>query len=128
MSRIHRITTALAVFALAAVASAPVHAQSATSDSMIVALDGSPASVPSAVVSSPAPSAVVASPVALRAVVSTDVPSPPMYREKTSRSVALMVVGGAALIVGSIVDGDSGTIIMVGGAVIGLYGLWTYLK
>jgi hypothetical protein len=41
---------------------------------------------------------------------------------------ALMVVGAAALITGAIIGGDPGTIIMVGGAVIGLYGLYQYLQ
>ncbi len=41
---------------------------------------------------------------------------------------ALMVVGGAALIVGAIIGDDPGTIIMVGGAIVGLYGLYQYLQ
>lgn len=45
-----------------------------------------------------------------------------------SQSVALMIVGGAGLIVGSILDGDSGDIVMVGGAVAGLIGLYHYLR
>lgn len=45
-----------------------------------------------------------------------------------SQSVPLMVVGGAALIVGSLIDGDTGTIIMVGGGVLGLVGLFQYLR
>jgi hypothetical protein len=44
----------------------------------------------------------------------------------TSR--ALMVVGAAALITGAIIGGDVGTIFMVGGAVMGLYGLYQYLQ
>ncbi len=44
------------------------------------------------------------------------------------QSRAMMVVGAAALITGAIIGGDPGTIIMVGGAVIGLYGLYTYLQ
>lgn len=46
----------------------------------------------------------------------------------TRRDVAWMVLGGAALVVGSIVGGDGGTIIMVTGGVIGLVGLWRYLQ
>jgi hypothetical protein len=42
--------------------------------------------------------------------------------------VALMVVGGAALVVGAIIGDDPGTIIMVGGAIVGLYGLYQYLQ
>ena len=45
-----------------------------------------------------------------------------------SQSVALMIVGGAGLIVGSVVHGDTGTIIMAGGAVVGLVGLYNYLR
>ena len=39
-----------------------------------------------------------------------------------------MVVGGAAIIVGAIIGDDPGTVIMVGGAIIGLYGLYQYLQ
>ena len=41
---------------------------------------------------------------------------------------AMMVVGLAALIVGGIVQGTPGTLIMVGGALIGLKGLYDYLQ
>jgi cystathionine beta-lyase family protein involved in aluminum resistance len=47
---------------------------------------------------------------------------------RRSQSVALMIVGGAGMIVGSLIDGDTGTIIMVGGGVIGLVGLFQYLR
>ena len=45
-----------------------------------------------------------------------------------SRAVTLMIVGGATMVVGSVVDGDAGSILMIGGAVIGLVGLWRYLN
>ncbi len=41
---------------------------------------------------------------------------------------ALMIVGGAGLLAGAIIGGDAGGIIMVGGAVIGLIGLYEYLQ
>ena len=44
------------------------------------------------------------------------------------QSTALMIVGGAAFLAGAIIGGDAGTIIMVGGAGIGLYGLYLYLQ
>lgn len=44
------------------------------------------------------------------------------------QSQALMIVGGAALIVGAVIGDDPGTIIMVGGAIVGLYGLYQYLQ
>ena len=45
-----------------------------------------------------------------------------------SRNVQLMLVGGVALLTGAIIGGDAGTIVMIGGAGIGLYGLWRYLQ
>lgn len=41
---------------------------------------------------------------------------------------ALMVVGVAALVAGAVIGGTPGTIVMVGGAVIGLIGLYNYLQ
>jgi hypothetical protein len=40
----------------------------------------------------------------------------------------MMIVGGAALIVGAVVGGTAGTIVMIVGGVIGLVGLWNYLN
>lgn len=42
--------------------------------------------------------------------------------------IALMAVGGAAIILGAIMDNDAGPILMVGGSVLGLYGLYLYLR
>ena len=42
--------------------------------------------------------------------------------------VALMVVGGAALLTGLIIGDDAGTAIAVGGVVVGLVGLYQYLQ
>jgi hypothetical protein len=39
-----------------------------------------------------------------------------------------MFVGAGAFVAGAIIGGDAGTLIMVGGAVVGLYGLYEYLK
>lgn len=44
------------------------------------------------------------------------------------QSVALMVVGGAAVLVGLIIGGGAGTAIAIAGAVAGLYGLYQYLQ
>jgi hypothetical protein len=41
---------------------------------------------------------------------------------------AMMIVGGAAMIVGAVVGGKSGTVVMVGGGILGLVGLWNYLQ
>ena len=44
------------------------------------------------------------------------------------RAQAMMIVGGAAILVGAIIGDDPGTVLMVGGAVVGLYGLYKYLQ
>ncbi|HEU4748686.1 MAG TPA: hypothetical protein VFS56_09310 [Gemmatimonadaceae bacterium] len=49
-------------------------------------------------------------------------------RSGVSRSVVLMIVGGATMVAGSFIDGDAGTIFMVGGAIIGLWGLYNFLQ
>lgn len=51
-----------------------------------------------------------------------------MAAHRTDQSTAMMIVGGAAFIAGALIDGDAGTIIMVGGAAVGLYGLYLYLQ
>jgi hypothetical protein len=49
-------------------------------------------------------------------------------RRGLGQPVALMVVGGAALLTGLIIGDDAGRVIAVGGALVGLYGLYEYLQ
>jgi len=55
--------------------------------------------------------------------------APPVYQTKKSsrNAVAMMIVGGAALVIGAVIGDDAGTIVMLGGAGIGLYGLYLFL-
>lgn len=46
----------------------------------------------------------------------------------SSNSTALMIVGGAAFLAGAVIGGDAGTIIMIGGAAVGLYGLYIWQR
>ena len=48
--------------------------------------------------------------------------------QHTDKATALMIVGGAAFLAGAIMNDDPGTIIMVGGVAVGLYGLYLYLQ
>ena len=41
---------------------------------------------------------------------------------------AMMIVGGAAILVGAVIGGNAGDIFMVGGAVVGLFGLYKYIQ
>jgi hypothetical protein len=50
-----------------------------------------------------------------------------MRRPSRGSGVGLMIFGGAALITGLIIGDNAGTVIAVGGALVGLYGLYVYL-
>ena len=58
----------------------------------------------------------------------TEHPLAPPDRAGLGQSRAMMIVGGAALIVGAVIGHTAGTLIMVGGAVVGLVGLYQYLQ
>jgi hypothetical protein len=49
-------------------------------------------------------------------------------RSGLQQSQVLMIVGGAAFLAGAIIGDDAGTIIMIGGAAVALYGLYQYLQ
>jgi hypothetical protein len=48
--------------------------------------------------------------------------------ENVGKTRAMMGVGLAAIVIGIIVGGDIGTIFLVGGAVVGLLGLYRYMQ
>lgn len=50
------------------------------------------------------------------------------FRRQLRRSESLMIVGGAIFLAGAIIGDDAGTIIMISGAAIGIYGLYLYLQ
>lgn len=49
-------------------------------------------------------------------------------RQSQSQPVALMIVGGAAIVLGAVIGGDIGLLFMIGGAVALLIGLYRYLQ
>lgn len=54
--------------------------------------------------------------------------APGMQPQPQGTNVALMVVGAAGLVAGLLIEGNAGTAIAIGGAVIGLIGLYMYLR
>lgn len=110
------LSLTLAVF-LAGAAAPAAHAQQLSASDPAVALsgptrDGAAAGVRSA--------PVVESRATLEQALQQD--------RGMGRNVALMVVGGAALITGLIIGDDAGAVIAVSGAIIGLYGLYNWVK
>jgi hypothetical protein len=55
-------------------------------------------------------------------------PAPAAGRSGFTHGEALMLVGGAAILTGIVVGGDAGHAISIGGAVVGLIGLYQYLQ
>lgn len=53
---------------------------------------------------------------------------PAPFRGDTRQNRALMIVGGAGMLTGMVIGGDSGTLISVGGGVVFLWGLFQYLQ
>lgn len=97
----------------------------------VVALAGAP-SLSAQAVAEPAPNGptVLAAQAALRPDLRMDatVPRALDVRSQLRRSETLMIVGGAIFLAGAIIGDDAGTIIMIGGAGIGIYGLYLYLQ
>ena len=59
---------------------------------------------------------------------STKVASTALVQRHQGQDVALMVVGVGAMIAGALITGTAGTIIIIGGAAMALYGLYHYLE
>ena len=94
--------------------------------SMVAAQQATPANA-----DRPAGPTIEATATAFRATTqadSTNSASPVQSRQNVGKPVALIIVGGAAIIVGAIIGDAPGTIFMIGGGVALLYGLYQYLK
>jgi hypothetical protein len=126
-SRIARpLAVALSVASVAI--AAPVRAQDAT-----VATTPAPDSVPKAPTpantTAPSGPSIEAAAVGVRRAASeSSAESAQRRRAGYGQPMALMVVGGAAVLVGLIIGGGAGTVIAVAGAIAGLYGLYQYLQ
>lgn len=75
-------------------------------------------------------SSLIARPVGLtRATSNAPAPAPKVPRAESRSSTALMITGLAAIVVGAVVDdNDASSILIVGGAVVGLIGLYKFLQ
>jgi len=59
---------------------------------------------------------------------STKVTSTELVQRHQGQDVALMAVGVGAMIAGALITGTAGTMIIIGGAAMALYGLYHYLE
>ncbi|HVE78512.1 MAG TPA: hypothetical protein VNA89_06610 [Gemmatimonadaceae bacterium] len=101
-----------------------------------LALSGRAAAAQGAGPAAPAPGgptlssarAAAHAPMAIAPVAADDVAAAAARGPGFGREEALMIVGGAAFLAGAIIGEDAGAIVMIGGAAIGLYGLYIYLQ
>lgn len=131
--RLRSTCTFVMATAVATLLAAPLRAQEG-----LLVPPPAPAPVPSAAApaapshAAPAPAAgptVEAAAVGARQLVSSSRESNAAApRGGRGQPVALIVVGGAAILAGLIIGGGAGYAIAVGGAVIGLVGLYQYLQ
>ncbi|MFI5233138.1 MAG: hypothetical protein ACHQSE_11585 [Gemmatimonadales bacterium] len=132
MSLARKVATA---FAVMLAASAQLNAQNAISTA-------SPSDQPTAVAAPAEQAAASSTPAQPMAFAPTDanarvgvhavalpatIPAEPEH-EHMRHSEAMMIVGGAILIVGAVVGGRPGTIIMIGGGTVGIIGLIRFLQ
>lgn len=115
------------------------HAQIAATDSTVTSVSAVPAPAaepPSPTVAGPT---LASASVAVRAAsvepqrpatAGTSTPSNalPAARGGQGQPKTLMIVGGAAFLAGALIGDTAGTAIMIGGAGVGLYGLYLYLQ
>jgi hypothetical protein len=110
---------------------APLNAQSAQqgADSIVTPTDSTPRAqrgptLAGARVAVSGPTQSVGMSTKRDALTPVPLPAPP----SRSRSTSYMVVGGAAFLAGAVIGDTAGTAFMVGGAILGLYGLFTFLN
>ena len=132
-----RVIVSCLFFAAAAPLGAQARAHVAfvpSSDSLTAVMDSTAAHGTTAAAASPAPDIGGAPLTGLRSGVHAretnrpDQPTLAANHANLGQARAMMIVGVAGLIAGALIGDTPGTIIMVGGAVIGLVGLYDYLQ
>lgn len=124
-----KLTLAVAALLAVTLAAPRAHAQDVQVASLDPAVAAPASSIPDAAQPAPAPTgpSLQASALSPRLDATSPLEMNAMRRPARGSGVGLMILGGAALITGAIVGDTPGTIIMVGGAIVGLYGLYVYL-
>ena len=143
MFRSPRLLVPFAAVALIAVTAPFARAQSSASEAPLAPSRALAPATAAEVAPAPTASSVVATPAAAtRPALSPSDASAEALRDARAREAGqavaaagsrqngkvYMIVGGAAFLAGAIIGKDAGTIIMVGGAGIGIYGLYLYLQ
>lgn len=125
------------VAALLMAAAIPLHAQSISHEAgtptatLTADMPSQAQPAPTAQPASVEPSSAAMGSLSVAARTPTSAPSfemAPANRAGLGPDRAMMIVGVAAILAGAVVGGTPGTVIMIGGAVVGLVGLYGYLQ
>ncbi|MFN8574291.1 MAG: hypothetical protein U0132_19730 [Gemmatimonadaceae bacterium] len=127
-----RRTSVLAVLGLAAVTARPAvaHGQLASESTDSSARVQRAATAPTSEAARPLPGPRVVTAGFTRAETNASdaTPQKPANNVHAGENLALMGAGGAAVIVGLLIGGDGGHLLALGGGVVGIFGLFRYLR
>jgi hypothetical protein len=118
----------LFVLGAAVLAAAPARAQNAPSAPLAPVTTAPSQQTSIEVASTSAGPSVDAASVAVRRPAAESRSTAAAAGRYTDQGTRLMIVGGAAILTGLVIGGDAGHAISIGGAVIGLIGLYQYLQ
>jgi hypothetical protein len=121
MSRAACTTLFAAIFALSLLATPPLAAQD------IAVPAAAPTTTATTIAPVSAPTAQQAT-VGVRRLDTANLAENAIRQDREPRPVALMIVGGATMLVGTVIGGDAGTIVTIGGAVVFLVGVFRYVN
>ena len=131
MIRRSRALALVGALGLSVLGSAPAFAQAQSTEAtaQTSATTNATTSTPAADTRGPAASATTAGFRAnARAEAETPAPAPQGPGTHTRQGTILMIIGGAAFLAGALVGDDAGAILMVGGVVVAIWGLYRYLN
>jgi hypothetical protein len=131
VSRLFLLATALAVATPLAAQQAAADSSSRTAAPRVATAAAATAAAPDTPLPAVAIGPVIQPYTAGLRIQAATAPHPMMTmaaNEGHRRDVVLMIVGGAALITGAVIDGRSGGAIMLAGGLLGLFGLFRYLQ
>jgi hypothetical protein len=124
-ARVFAVRSIAIAFGALALAAAPARAQE--SASLAAPSHVAPAAVVAERAPLPAGPSLDAATVAVRRP-AAELPAAPAPARGFDSGTKLMILGGAAILTGIVIGGDAGHAISIGGAVVGLIGLYQYLQ
>ena len=131
MIRRSRALALVGALGLTVLGSVPAFAQAQSTEATTQTSAASNATTPAPAVEPRGPSASATTAgfrANARAEAETPAPAPQGAGTHTKQGTMLMIIGGAAFLAGALVGDDAGAILMVGGVIVAIWGLYRYLN